>query len=114
MRTDNLKVKLTIPIPVGKPDCNGFIYSKEVVENAINNLHKNLPIIYRDNENEIEGIVIGNTTGNSHIVTWDSENQVCNVAVDGVVYFGGTECIIKEMDNGVITDFEIVAIGVSK
>lgn len=113
MRTDNLKVKLTIPIPVGKPDCNGIVYSKKAVENAINNLHKNLPIIYRDDEIE-EEVVIGNTTGNSHIVTWNSENQVCNVTVDGVVYFGGAECIIKEMDNGVVTDFDIVAIGLSK
>ena len=86
MRVENTKVKLTIPIPIDKPDDNGVIYTREAIENAVNNLHKNLPIIYRDNESAIDGIVIGATTGNSHIVTWDSENQVCKMTVDGVVF----------------------------
>ena len=114
MRTDNIKVKLTIPIPVGKPDKNGVVYTKEAVENAVNNLYKNLPIIYRDNEKEIDGVVIGDTTDSSHITTWDFENQVCNVTVDGVVFYGGTECVVNKIEDGIVTDFSVTGFGLSK
>ena len=90
MRTENIEVKITIPIPFNKPDKNGNIYTEEAVENAVNNLHKNIPIIFRD---ESEDKVIGATTGDSHIATWDFENQVCKVTVDGTVFYGGTESV---------------------
>lgn len=114
MREENIKVKVTIPIPFGKPDKNGVMYTEEAVSNAINNLHKNLPIIYRDNDKEIDGVVVGTTTGSSHIAIWDFENQVCKVTVDGVVFFGGTECVVNKIKDGKVTDFEIVGIGLSK
>ena len=110
MRTDNIKVTTTIQIPYDKPDKNGNIYTKEVVEKEANNLRKNLPIIFRD---ESEEKVIGTTTGDSHIATWDFENQVCKLTVDGEVFFGGTECTV-DIDNGKIVNFEIVGIGLSK
>ena len=87
MRAANIKVTITIPIPYNEPDKNGNIYTKEAVEKAVNNLHKYLPIIYRG---ESEEKVIGSTTGDSHIATWDFENQVCKLTVDGEVFFGGT------------------------
>ena len=114
MRTENMNVKLTIPIPIEKPDKNGNVYTKEAIENAVNNLHTNLPIIYKDNENENEDKVIGITTGTSHIVTWDSENQVCKVTIDGVVFYGGTECIVSKIKEGKVADFRITSIGLSK
>ena len=43
MRTENIKVTFKIPIPVDKPDLNGFIYSKEAIRNAYKNI-KNIPI----------------------------------------------------------------------
>ena len=110
MRAENIKVAITIPIPYNKPDKNGNIYTKEAVEKAVNNLRKNLPIIFRD---ESEEKVIGTTTGDSHIATWDFENQVCKLTVDGEVLFGGTECTV-DIDNGKIVNFEIVGIGLSK
>ena len=110
MRAENIKVTITIPIPYNEPDKNGNIYTKEAVEKAVNNLHKYLPIIYRG---ESEEKVIGTITGDSHIATWDFENQVCNLTVDGEVFFGGTECI-ADIDNGKIVDFEIVGIGLNK
>lgn len=114
MRTEGIKVKITIPFPVEKPDRNGVMYTKEAVENAVNNLNKNLPIIYRDGKKEIDGIVVGTTTGDSHIVTWDSKNQVCNVTIDGVVFYGGTSCAVGEIKDGVVTDFRITGFGLSK
>ena len=110
MRTENIKVTITIPIPYNKPDKNGNIYTEEAVEKAVNNLRKNLPIIFRD---ESEEKVIGTTTGDSHIVTWDFENQVCKLTVDGNVFFGGADCTVN-IDNGKIDNFEIVGIGLSK
>ena len=110
MRAENIKVKITIPIPYNEPDKNGNIYTKEAVEKAVNNLHKHLPIIFRG---ESEEKVIGTTTGDSHIATWDYENQVCNLTVNGEVFFGGTECI-ADIDNGKIVNFEIVGIGLNK
>lgn len=54
MRTNSIKVKLTIPIPFNKPDLNGVMYS----EKAVNNLQRNIPIIYRDNDgNEKEKLL---------------------------------------------------------
>lgn len=108
MRTDDIKVKITMPIPVGKPDKNGVIYTEKAVENAVNNLMKNLPIVNDD------GVVVGTITGDTHIATWDSENQVCNVTVDGVVFYGGTSCIVNEIEDGVVTDFRITGFGLSK
>lgn len=110
MRTDNIKVTITIPIPYDQPDNNGNIYTKEAIEKAVNNLHKNVPIIFRD---ESEEKVIGSTTGDSHIATWDFENQVCNLTVNGEVFFAGVEGIVTA-NNGKIVDFKIVGIGLSK
>ena len=110
MRTENIKVTITIPILYDKPDKNGNIYTKEAVEKAVNNFNKNLPIIFRD---ESERKVIGTTTNNSHIATWDFENQVCNLTVNGEVFFGDTECTV-DIDNGKIVNFEIVGLGLSK
>ena len=110
MRTNNTKVTMTIPIPYDQPDENGNIYTKEAVENAVNNLHKHIPIIFRG---ESEEKVIGTTIDDSHIATWDFENQVCNLTVNGEVFFGGAEGIVTA-NNGKIVDFEILGIGLSK
>lgn len=113
MRVNNLKVTLTLPIPVNTPDRNGVVYSEKAIEKAVNSFRKELPIIYRDNEAIPDGVVIGHTVGDTHIVTWDNEQQVCKVTVNGVVRFGGTECIVNEIKDGVVNDFEIVGFGLS-
>lgn len=51
MRTENIKVTFKIPIPVDKPDLNGFIYSKEAIRNAYKNI-KNIPIKIPNNDGE--------------------------------------------------------------
>jgi len=113
MRVENTKVKFTIPIPIDKPDANGIIYTEEAVENAVNNLNKHLPIVYKKSA-ETDEVVIGSTTGDSHIVTWDSENQVCKLTVDGVIFYSGAEIIVNEMTkDGKITDFKIASIGLT-
>ena len=37
MRVENTNIKLTIPIPVDRPDKNGAIHTKEAIENALSN-----------------------------------------------------------------------------
>lgn len=113
MRVENTKVKFTIPIPIDKSDANGIIYTEEAVEKAVNNLNKNLPIVYKESA-ETDEVVIGSTTGDSHIVTWDSDNQVCKLTVDGVIFYSGAEIIVNEMtEDGKITDFRIASIGLT-
>lgn len=106
MRTNNIKVKFIIPMPYDKPDGNGCIYTKKAIEGAVNNLQTKLPIIFGNK-------VIGNTTGNTHITTWDNENQVCNLTIDGVVYHGGLECVVETADDKV-TSMQIVGFGIAK
>ena len=113
MRTENIEVKITIPIPFNKPDKNGVVYTENAISKAVSNL-QNLPIIYRDNENETEGKVIGVMSKSVYIEEWDMKNQVCKVTIDGIVFFGGTECIVNEIKDGKVVDFEIVGIGLSK
>jgi len=114
MREHMIPVKITIPFPCDKPDKNGNIYTKEAVENAITHLHKNIPIIYRDNDDALSDVILGHT-GDSHTIIWDSDNQVFKVIVDGVIYAGGTSCIVHDMDvkEKKITRFEITGLGVS-
>ena len=112
MRVENTKVKLTIHIPINKPDCNGIIYTEEAVEKALNNLQKNLPIVYKKDA-ETDEVVIGTTTGDSHVVTWDPDNQVCKVTIDGVIFYSGAEIIVNEIEDGKVSDFRIASIGLT-
>jgi hypothetical protein len=112
MRVENTKIKLTIPIPINKPDCNGVVYTEKAVENAVNNLNRHLPIIYQKS-NDDQPVVIGATTSGAHIVTWDFDNQVCNLTVDGMVFHSGAEIFINEIEDGKVTDFRIAGIGLT-
>ena len=112
MRVENTKVKFTIPIPVNKPDCNGVVYTKEAVEQAINNLQTNIPIVFKEDIKSNEKI-IGSTTGTSHIVTWDFDNQVCNVTVEGILFYSGAEIFVNEIEDGKVSDFRIASIGLT-
>lgn len=114
MRLDNLKIQLAIFIQFGRPDMNGVRYSREAVEKAIASFNGELPIIYRDNDTIKDGVIIGNTIGETCSVLWDDKQQVCEVIVNGNLHYGGTECIVNEIRDGVVTDFSIVSVGLSK
>lgn len=112
MRTNNIKIQLTIPYPINIPDGNGTIYSKESIENAIGKMREGIPIMFRSNDSDDDGIVIGGTTENAKIIGFSEDGSVCNVLVNGVIYAGGSDCI-AEKDNGVIKDFSVMAFGLS-
>lgn len=106
------KVKFTMYIPFDTPNKNGTVFTKEAVENAINNIPVNMPIIYRDSKSEYDNKVVGATTGDSHII-WDSENQACKMTVDGVMFHCNPLIIINEIEDEKITDFRIASIGLT-
>ena len=115
MRTKNIKVKFTMYIPFDRPDENGNIYTREAVKKAIYNYNnENLPIIYRNNETDSDGEVLGSTEISPNVI-WDDEEQLCKVEFDGVIFYGGTGCIINDMTkDGEIKDFKITCIGLSR
>lgn len=114
MRLDNLKVQLALVIPFGHPDKNGVMYSKEAIEKAVDDFNGKLPILYRDNDLCKDGVVVGSTIGETCSVLWDNEKQVCEVIVNGNLYYGGTECIVNEIKDGVVRDFRVTSVGLSR
>lgn len=113
MKEEFTEVKFTINIPFDKPNKNGTIFTKEAVENAINNFPMNTPIIYKDSKNKFGDKVIGITTDNPYVVDWDSENQVCKMTIDGLVYHCGAEIVVNEIKDNSISSFEIRSVGVT-
>lgn len=113
MRTNNIKVKLTIPIPYGKPDLNGVCYTKEAIENAIKNYDSKLPILYQANEGD--SIHLFGATDNTVCSTeWDDENQVCHFTINGHIFYGGAEIVVNEIQDGEVTSFEFRGFGLSE
>ena len=39
MRVKNTKIKITIPIPIDKSDCNKTVYTEKAIEKAVNAMH---------------------------------------------------------------------------
>ena len=101
------KVNLTMHMSFDKPNKNGFVFTKEAIKDVVCNFPKNIPIIYEDD-------VVGTTIGEPHIVTWDSENQVCNMTLDGVLFHCNPRIVVNEIKDDVISDFRIVSIGLTK
>lgn len=113
MRTNNIEVKFTIPIPYGKPDLNGVCYTKEAIENAIKNYKSKLPILFQANENDSIHL-FGATDNTIYSTEWDDENQVCRFTLDGVIFYGGADIVVNEIQDGKITDFEFRGFGLSE
>lgn len=113
MRVKNTKITLNMHIPIGTPDCNGVIFTKEAVTNALNHLNQNIPIIFNDTESDLTAKCIGMTTSNTPIVTWDAENQVCKLTIDGLLYHSGAKIAVRENEGNKITNCEFVSIGLT-
>jgi hypothetical protein len=118
MRTEGIKVKLTIPIRFDKPDLNGAIHSREAVNKALQQLHKDTPpLLFRSNEDD-NPKVIGHIADSFQMTEWDNENGICKLTINGLIYYGGmgivvNECHRDENGNVVIDDFRISSIGFS-
>lgn len=117
MRTDNIKVTITIPIRFDKPDYNGVVHSKEAIEKITQQLHKDCPIIFRGNENDSPKI-LGHISDNFQSADWDYDNGICKLTVGGLIYYGGMDIIVNECHQDekgqtVIDDFRVTSIGFS-
>lgn len=108
-----MEVKITIPIPIGKSNCNRVIYTEEAIKNALTNLQTNLPILYKENT-ETDAKVIGTTIDKPYTVIWDYDNQVCKVSIDGIIFYGGCGMVVNEItEDGKISDFKITSVGLT-
>ena len=112
MRSSTESICIDLKFPYGHPDNNGVLYTKEAIKNALDKGISRRPIVYLDNDGNES--VIGCTKDEQVISEWDDLNGVCRVKVNGVVFFAGTSCIVNEIENGVIKDFEITSVGISK
>lgn len=106
MRTENIEVTFKIPIPVDKPDLNGFIYSKEAIRNAYKNV-KNIPIEIPNNDGQFLPIGVA-----QEVELVEDENGM-HIKGVGLVWHGGTEENV-EINEGKITSFDVTGIGVAK
>ena len=117
MRTKNINIKITISIPYTQPDLNGVQYSKEAVQQMMQQLQVNKPIIFRPNEDDNPKL-IGQTIGSTQELDIDYENGVCKLTIDGIIYCGGADIKVNEFhqENGsnvVIDNFDIDSVGFS-
>lgn len=103
---EEISIELKFPY-TKQPDANGVIYSKEAIEKAFDKGVSNLPIVYIDNDGNES--VIGCTKDEQVVLEWDDSNGVCRAKVNGMVFFAGTLCIVNEVENGVVKDFEITS-----
>lgn len=106
MRTENIKVTFKIPIPVDKPDLNGFIYSKKAIRNAYKNV-KNIPIEMPNNDGEFFPIGVA-----QEVELIEDKNGMYITGV-GLVWHGGTEESV-EIKDGKVTSFKVNGIGIAK
>lgn len=106
MRTENIKVTFTIPIPVDKPDLNGVIYSKEAIRNAYKNV-KDIPIEIPCHDDQFFSIVVA-----QEVELIEDENGMYITGV-GLVWHDGTEESV-EIEDGKVTSFKVNGIGIAK
>lgn len=106
MRSENIKVTFKIPIPVDKPDLNGFIYSKEAIRNAYKNI-KNIPIEIPNNDGEFLPIGVA-----QEVELIEDEDSMYVTGV-GLIWHGDTEENV-EMVDGKVTSLHVSGIGISK
>lgn len=120
MRAINIEFKATIPFPVDSPDDNGCIYSKDTVIKALSNLKEFLPVLFiNDSDSEYvtgripqKEFIIGHTT-TSPKLQYSEDGKTIMVTINGVIYAGGTSCMVKEIKGKTVHDFDICAIGIA-
>lgn len=104
MRCSNIQVSFKIPVPINKPDGNGTVYTKEVVEKAVLESKLGLPI---EIINGTESIVVG-ITDKLKLTEYNDEYYI---EVSGMIWHGGTKETVDVKDN-MIDSMQIVGIGI--
>ena len=104
MRCSNIQVSFKIPVPINQPDGNGTIYTKEAVENSVNNLKCVIPIVIR--EGIVEAVI-----GFADKLEFIEKNKEYYIQVVGHIRHGGTEEKVN-IQNNTVTSMEIVSVGI--
>lgn len=102
MRSKNIDVTLTIPVPINEPDENGNIYTEEAIKEACISAI-NCPLIQFDNEGNEVPIGIAN----------DVRYSNGSIFVDAKVWYGGTNEFVEMLEDNKITSMKINSIGFS-
>lgn len=105
MRTQDINITIDMPIPIGKPDLNGYVYTEEAVLAATKNLSEK-PLRYND---DIIGYV------KAAYISSVSEDHM-NLRIFAVASFGGTWCHHVQLaeDGETVTSYEIQGVGFSE
>lgn len=111
MRTNNLECKITLKFHYGEPDGNNVIYTKDAVKKAVNQLKNHYPIALYDSSDGTKSVI--GTTKEPYEVIWDEDNNVCLVTINGILFYGGTECVVNEIEDGMVQNFQIKSFGLS-
>ena len=106
MRTENIKVTFTIPIPIDKPDLNGVIYSKAAIRNAYKNA-KDVPIEILCSDGQFLPIGVA-----QEVELVEDENGM-RIAGVGLICHGGTDESV-EIKDGKVTSLKVNGIGIAK
>ena len=113
------KITLTFPMRYGRPNRNGVVFTEEAIRHAFANSNPHMPIIMEDGTNRDEEFaflderVIG-LTDPTYYLECDDENKVCEVTLTGRLFDMAPTIVINEMNDGIITDFEIKSVSIIK
>ena len=108
MRVENVKVTFDIPVHFGQPDKNGYVYSKEVWEEAVKkaaDIPTPIEIINDDGTRTALGV-----TQDIKLVKDEDQNII---KVYGILFYGGTSENV-EFTKDVITNMTLNGIGITK
>lgn len=104
MRTEDINIKITIPLPVDEPDKSGYIYTQDAIKKAVENFSPNVPLTTGDD--------LGTCIGSVNSIELSDDNKV--MLVDATVFAAGTCEIIGEQENGIIKDYRITSFGICR
>ena len=108
MRVDNVRVKFDIPVHFGQSDKNGYVYTKEIWEEAVKkaaDIPTPIEIINDDGTRTAVGV-----TQDIKLVK-DGDEDI--IEVSGVLFYGGTSENV-EFTKDVITNVTLNGIGITK
>ena len=119
MDNELTKITLTFPMRYGTPNHNGVVFTEEAIKHAFASSNPHMPIIMQNGINRDEEFaypderIIG-CTDPTYYFDWDEENKVCEVTLTGRLFDMAPTIVINEINDGIITDFEIRSVDILK
>lgn len=99
-----IEITMKVPFPIEKPDRNGIIYTEDAIKNAVNNFTSSAPLrIWKDDICTVIGHVDNIELSDAFEIT-----------AHGVCYFGGTNEMANEIENNIVSSFELLSFGISE